>query len=916
MTDAHDLFTDGNVQRLFTSNEGLPATATTAIAQTSDGFMWFGSYEGLARYDGKVFERIEEGRLSNITSLLGTKDGALWIGSSDTGLWVYRDGELKQLPFEDSKGGVQCLSETGTGNLLFGNAEGVGLFHTDDYTAEMFPEEKLKGSFIQRIYCDGEPACMIVTRKGDLFVCDRGSCEQVDLGEANGSVRCVYHDEKNETYLIGTTDNLLIYCDENLQVREIRELSDLECINDIYTSPEGELWLCADNGIAIYQEGNSKRRKLQLDNSVDNMFVDQEGNYWFISSRLGVFEISRSRFCDVSQTAGIDSIVVNAIWYQDGRLYVGHDNGIIVLDESSLEVVQDDISERMNQVRVRCIYADPDDTLWIATKGLGLVSHTKDGVWRAHTSASDPLLASNNVRCIIPTEGGLLFGTDAGAYTLIDDEVKPILNDPDDISSRVLSLAEGGGKTYLGMDGYGLYVVENGEIRAHYSRDNGLTSDVVMKIYKSTGLEGFWLVTGNSLMFLYEDGHTQKVENLPSSNIFDFLPLQDENVLILTGSGIYRAKEADLLSENGFSYICYSHVDGLPYEITANSYQCIMDKTLYLCGAGGIASMNQEEGFAGDDRYNLLIDRIRCDNAVQYVNSKENVAVSADTHRIVIDAHVMTFRSENPFVYYYLEGFDDDQTISQLNNFGPVSYTNLNGGTYRFHFGILDHETGESVQEISVQIIKLYRWYELWYCKLLIALAIAGILAFMVAKYIIARTKRDNERIRMQYEMQEKQHLEEVAYKDYLTGVYNRNYLTKWLDVILPGSSYPVTFISIDCNNLKTINDTYGHQQGDKMLTDMVGLLKHHFIGPEYTIFRTGGDEFMILCCGVESEKAGQTMERIREEAAGLLTEGIPLTFGYGICTQGEEDFDLDEGMRLSDMEMLRDKDQFHGRRK
>ena len=88
-----DLYQDGNVQKLFTSENGLLATAATAIAQTGDGMIWIGGYGGLVRYDGETFEVFDE-EISGISDLMSGKDGSLWIASSDKGLFCYKDHEL------------------------------------------------------------------------------------------------------------------------------------------------------------------------------------------------------------------------------------------------------------------------------------------------------------------------------------------------------------------------------------------------------------------------------------------------------------------------------------------------------------------------------------------------------------------------------------------------------------------------------------------------------------------------------------------------------------------------------------------------------------------------------------------------------------------------------------------------------
>ena len=245
-----------------------------------------------------------------------------------------------------------------------------------------------------------------------------------------------------------------------------------------------------------------------------------------------------------------------------------------------------------------------------------------------------------------------------------------------------------------------------------------------------------------------------------------------------------------------------------------------------------------------------------------------------------------------------------------------ISYTNLDGGSYVFHYGVLNPLTGEPQDnEVQLTIVKENRWYEKTWVHVL-GLVSSLILAIVATGFIaMLRGRREKWLLKEEYERQEKQHLEKIAYQDYLTGLFNRNYLEVWNEKILPAASYPVTFILTDCNNLKKINDRYGHKQGDALLRGMAGFLKKEFADEDSTVFRAGGDEFLIVCCGTDRDQAVERMERMRSDAEGFRIEDIPLTFSYGTCTLDEDNFDFEEGLRRSDLEMLIEKDRFHGRR-
>lgn len=71
--------------------------------------------------------------------------------------------------------------------------------------------------------------------------------------------------------------------------------------------------------------------------------------------------------------------------------------------------------------------------------------------------------------------------------------------------------------------------------------------------------------------------------------------------------------------------------------------------------------------------------------------------------------------------------------------------------------------------------------------------------------------------------------------------------------------------ISLDLNNLKTLNDQYGHMEGDKALITVTNIIKR-YMGSHASLYRTGGDEFMILCYKLNEEAVQKMLQRIRSD--------------------------------------------------
>lgn len=105
----------------------------------------------------------------------------------------------------------------------------------------------------------------------------------------------------------------------------------------------------------------------------------------------------------------------------------------------------------------------------------------------------------------------------------------------------------------------------------------------------------------------------------------------------------------------------------------------------------------------------------------------------------------------------------------------------------------------------------------------------------------------------------------ELAIRDGLTGLYNRNFLEliERGDILnLNHQSFPLSVIIFDLDMLKTVNDTYGHVMGDKMIKELSGFLLTHKREQDL-LFRMGGDEFMLLMSGMDEKRRLLFEERL-----------------------------------------------------
>lgn len=164
------------------------------------------------------------------------------------------------------------------------------------------------------------------------------------------------------------------------------------------------------------------------------------------------------------------------------------------------------------------------------------------------------------------------------------------------------------------------------------------------------------------------------------------------------------------------------------------------------------------------------------------------------------------------------------------------------------------------------------------------------------------------ERRQLLKETQEDEKLKIIAYADPLTGCYNRKYAQECLTRFWNSRS-PFCICFADLNGLKKVNDHYGHMSGDQYLHTVARAIQKN-IRQEDMLFRYGGDEFLILFPGSQSEAVRVRMEKVNEELYEMRfrKETVPeMSVSFGVACSSEA-YSEEEIVRLADRRMYEHK--------
>jgi diguanylate cyclase (GGDEF)-like protein len=157
--------------------------------------------------------------------------------------------------------------------------------------------------------------------------------------------------------------------------------------------------------------------------------------------------------------------------------------------------------------------------------------------------------------------------------------------------------------------------------------------------------------------------------------------------------------------------------------------------------------------------------------------------------------------------------------------------------------------------------------------------------------------------------------LKYIGLTDSLTGVYNRRYIDRRLLEEIARArrqNYAISFMYIDIDHFKRVNDTVGHQGGDEVLREVAGRIKAELRVSD-ALARFGGEEFVVLLIDADLGSASMVAQRIRASVAErpfLLSEGQSLAVSVSIGVATLDDFERDHAIEGVAQQLVAQADQ------
>ena len=788
----------------YDTSVGLSQNSVLAIAQDNMGFMWFGTRDGLNRFDGKTFKIYRKstdrhGLGSNrISCIYESPNNELWIGT-ERGVFIYS-------PYSDSfrhfdlkaDDGVEVTALTtvitGDGQRIFIGSTSQGVF-IYDIEKKKLEHHLVNGALsVSGIYVDSNKTLWLAFYNSGLCYTRNDFKTIVDFTDENGrkildgeTVTGMEFSDADNIYLCSSASGLM---ELNINTRKLTPLIASAKGKDLYAhhliKSDNKLMMATENGLFTYDISTRTSRHYRYestnpfaltDNSLQTVYRDKDGGIWVGSFFGGVSYAPRMSYAFSNYIPRIDVTgslpgrrVSKLAEGKDGRIWVGtEDGGLSYYSPQTGRFHFVETSSAFSNVQSLCVKGEQ---IWVGTfaNGLKVVDASTGKLLHSYGASLAPgHLHDDIIFSLYATRNGHIYiGTLGGLYTYHaeDDSFEFYEELP---KHEVYDIMEDRhGNLWVAIYDHGVYMRPVGSTKWQcFSTVNStLVDNNVVSLFENS-LGQIWVATDGSGVSCYNPSK-QSFEKVPipsnqPKRVVLAMTEDNEGLMWLTtneGLMCYNPENsatrlfttANGLMDNNFSY---------------NSALCSSNGRIYLGCQTGLVAFSPES-FLGVTAAPVVVatELVIQGRTVDHFSEDSPLAQSITTTKELILNHqqnsfalkmaILSYRdAQMRQISYMLEGFDHEWQSLYSDNY--VRYTNLPAGHYVLHVQDIT-ESGKIAEPYTLVITVLSPWYQRWWAWLSYLLIISGIIYFLY-RYWTERARMSRRLAMEKFEHEKEQEL-------------------------------------------------------------------------------------------------------------------------------------------------------------
>jgi ligand-binding sensor domain-containing protein/signal transduction histidine kinase len=762
--------------------QGLPQNSVRALAQTSDGYLWVGNDDGVVRFDGVRFVSfgLREGLNSGpVQTLFGDSAGALWIGTAGGGLTCWKGEKFANYTVRDGlpADSITALAEDNEGRLWVGTEAGLVTWR-NGRELPLPDAGAFKGKTITTLFKDRDGTMWLGATGAGIFHFQDGRFVPQKYPAVENLLldpHCLVVDQKGRVW-IGVADDLVL-CRDGAQWQPYRipsHQSKLR-INTLAEGPDGTVWAgSASEGLFQFKDGKIQPINASSglsDNLIESLLVDREGCLW-VGTHGGLNRLHPRNLFAFAQKEGLGygavqslaEIAPGIIWAgtrSDG-MYVSEGGNFRHLAAAGLS---------LGGPQVNALLMAKDGSCWVA--GARGLLHFKE----PQSAAEEAELYADvhGTAMVEDREGGVWVGTREGEVwrrwqgTWMEEsnhwQTHPITVIGQDRE----------GAMWIGSDGGGLDRFK-GDQRFHFDKQGGLLSDLIRTLYLDE--QGVvWIGTAGGGLSRWRDGHVFTFttrEGLPDNTISQILEDREGRLWLGSSRGIFCVSKNELedLAAGKIPAVyplLYGRTEGMLSEECTGGFSPAGLKAssglLWFSTLKGVVVVDPRPQMADTDPPKVMLEEVLVDGvpdpefrASGPVAGERNggaagknaepgsLRVSPGKHRLEFRYTGVSFDSpERVRFRYRLDPLDSDWLEAGTRRSALYNY--VPPGPYSFRVAACNADGAWAETGEVLALTVLPHFWQVWWVRLLAALAILISVAGAVLMVEKRRSKRRLKRL-------------------------------------------------------------------------------------------------------------------------------------------------------------------------
>ncbi len=730
---------------VWTAEHGLPQNTGIALCQTLDGYLWIGTQEGLARYDGiqfSVFDKTNTPAFKSnyFTALVEDRDGVLWIGTNGGGLVRLRNGVFTTFTTQNglSNDIVRSLLQDRNGAIWIGtNGGGVCRFKDGVFTAYT-TKNGLSNDVVYALIQDHEGAIWMGTLGGGVSRLKDGkfSTYSTQNGLSNDIVRSLMEDRDGAVWIGTNGGGVCKIKDGKWTTYTTKDGLANDRVYALLQDRIGAIWIgTLGGGINRLKDGIFETYNTQnglSNNGIRSLMEDRDGALWIGTNGGGVDRFKDAMFTTYSTINGLSNDrAVSVLEDSAGNIWIGTSDGLNHFQNGIFKTYTQ--KEGLPGSAALSLLQDYDGALWVGTdKGLVRIQGE-----RITTYTTTDGLAHNAVQSILQdrNDGALWIGTNGGGLNQFKDNKWKTYTTKDGLShAAVFALMQArDGALWIGTGGGGLNRFKDGQWTT-YSTKTGLSHNVIYSLYEDRD-GAIWIGTSGGGINRLKDGKIKAITT--SEGLFNDVAycILEDNAGFLWAScnkGIFRVRMSELnnVADGKLARVsCESFGSGdgmVGSECNGGSQPAgwkSHDGRLWFPTVKGVVVVDPGKIVINSRAPSVLlesipvngVDMLKNDSFRPILDSGGSIDLPANTDKIEFHYTAPWFTAPDHVKFkYMLEGYDKAWTEAGMRH--TAYYTNLpRGHHYRFRVIACNNDGVWNESGASAMFYLMPHFWETWW---------------------------------------------------------------------------------------------------------------------------------------------------------------------------------------------------------